>query len=111
MTFQKIHPFALGIAMGLIEGLPVLGVTLILILQGESGEVFLSKIFPFYEISWPGAFIGLVEGFIDGMIGGLILAWVYNWVLRFLQQRRSRDEVGSPRLRSGSPLKRAGGDP
>ena len=78
--YKKISPIGLGYGIAVIEALPIFLVTVILVLQGESGPAFLSKIFPFYEISWAGAFIGLIEGFIDGFIGGVILAWVYNLV-------------------------------
>jgi hypothetical protein len=77
-AITKIHPVALGVALGIIEGLPIFLGTIILMWQGESGPAFLSKLFPFYEISWTGAFIGLVEGFIDGFVGGVIMAWIYN---------------------------------
>lgn len=85
MSIQKIHPVALGAAMGVIEGLPIFAATVILVLQGESGPAFLSKLFPYYEISWPGAFIGLVEGFIDGFIGGVLMAWVYNSIVKLMK--------------------------
>lgn len=79
-TYVKIHPLALGAALGVMEGLAIFCATVLLVLQGETGTAFLGKLFPFYSISWPGAIIGLLEGFLDGFIGGLILAWVYNWV-------------------------------
>ncbi len=88
MNLNRIHPIALGVALGVIEGIPIFVATIILILQGESGPAFLSKLFPFYEISWSGAFIGLIEGMIDGFIGGVIMAWVYNFVTKFLYQTR-----------------------
>lgn len=78
----KIQPIALGIALGVVEGAAIFVATIILVLQGESGPAFLSKLFPFYEVSWQGAFIGLIEGIIDGFIGGVIIAWVYNFVLK-----------------------------
>lgn len=86
---QRIHPIALGVALGVIEALAIFAATLILVFRGEQGAAFLSKLFPFYEISWRGAFIGLLEGFIDGFIGGLILAWVYNWVMKFVKRKKS----------------------
>lgn len=82
MNYLKIHPLSIAIALGAIEGLPVFVATILLVLQGESGEAWLSKLFPGYSISWSGAFIGLVEWFIDGAIGGFIFAWVYNSVIR-----------------------------
>ena len=80
-NYQKVHPIALGVGLGVIEGLAIFTATIILFLQGDRGSAFLSKLFPFYEISIMGAFIGLVEGFVDGFVGGIILGWVYNWVV------------------------------
>jgi hypothetical protein len=80
--YRKIHPWYLGVALGLMEGLAIFLATIVLVLQGEHGEAFLSKLFPFYTISVQGAFIGLVEGFIDGFIGGVFLGGVYNLLIR-----------------------------
>lgn len=89
MMMQKIHPVALGAALGVIEGLAIFAATVILVLQGESGPAFLSKLFPFYVISWPGAFIGLIEGFIDGFIGGVLMAWVYNYAVKMVENKNT----------------------
>jgi fructose-specific phosphotransferase system IIC component len=35
-------------------------------------------IYPWYKVSWSGAFIGIILGFIDGFIGGYLVAWLYN---------------------------------
>lgn len=88
-AITKIHPVALGVALGIIEGLPIFLGTIILVLQGESGPAFLSKLFPFYEISWLGAFIGLAEGLIDGFIGGVIMAWIYNKIAALNTSQKS----------------------
>ncbi|CUS80054.1 hypothetical protein JGI7_01346 [Candidatus Kryptonium thompsonii] len=82
MNYQRINPIALGVGLGVIEGLAIFAATIILFLQGDRGSAFLSKLFPFYTISLAGAFIGLIEGFIDGFIGGVILALVYNAILK-----------------------------
>ena len=82
MNYQRINPIALGVGLGVIEGLAIFAATFILFLQGDRGSAVLSKLFPFYTISLAGAFIGLIEGFIDGFIGGVILALVYNAILK-----------------------------
>jgi len=74
MNYQKINTIALGFGLGFIEGSAIFIATLLLFFQGERGTAFLSKLFPLYEISIAGAFIGFVEGFIDGFIGGVVLA-------------------------------------
>ncbi len=88
---NKIHPTGLGIALGVIEGVPIFIATIILVLQGESGEAFLSKLFPFYEISWVGAFVGLIEGFIDGFIGGIVMALSYNFVVKIIENNKASE--------------------
>jgi len=71
--------------LGLMEALLIFAVTIILYLQGDRGEAYLSRFFPFYEISPSGAFIGLIEGYLDGFIGGLILAFGYNMVMKLIK--------------------------
>ena len=81
MKNHKLHLIALGCAVGTIEGLCILGTTLVLLARGDLGETFLGKFLPFYSISWLGALLGLIAGFIDGFIGGVLLAWVYNFIV------------------------------
>ncbi len=90
----RIQPIPLGFAIGILEAGAIFLATVVLLLQGESGPAFLSKLFPFYEISWPGAFIGLVEGFIDGFVGGVILAWVYNAGLKWFSNEKGNKIQG-----------------
>ena len=85
---HRIHPLALGLAIGVLEAGAIFLATVILLSQGEAGPAFLSKLFPYYEISWPGAFIGLAWGLVDGFIGGVILAWVYNLTITWLNKKR-----------------------
>jgi hypothetical protein len=82
MGYKKMRPITLGIAFGVTEGLVIFTVTILLVLHGESGHVLLSELFPFHDLSFGGAFIGLVEGLIDGFVGGLVFASVYNFGLR-----------------------------
>lgn len=83
---KNLHPVALGNALALMEALLIFAVTIILYIQGDRGAVYLSRFFPGYEISIPGAFLGLVEGYIDGFIVGLILALGYNMVTRIISK-------------------------
>lgn len=34
--------------------------------------------YPYFEVTVPGAFVGLVAGFIDGLICGALIGWIYN---------------------------------
>ncbi len=38
----------------------------------------MAGIYPYFEVTVPGAFVGLVAGFVDGLIGGALIAWLYN---------------------------------
>lgn len=83
---RYLHPLGVGNALGLMEALMIFTATIILYIQGDRGEAYLSRFFPFYEISPAGAFIGLIEGYIDGFIGGLILAFGYNLVMKLIKK-------------------------
>ncbi len=38
----------------------------------------MAGMYPYFEVTVPGAFVGLVAGFVDGLIGGALIAWLYN---------------------------------
>jgi hypothetical protein len=80
--YRKIHPWYLGLSMGITTGVLIFFATIVLLLQGNSGWVFLSKLFPGYSLSVPGAFIGLAEGFIYGFILGSVIGGIYNLMIR-----------------------------
>lgn len=81
-TYQKINPQAFGLAAGVIWGLGVLLLTLMNMFWGMAGTMIdILSMYPWYEVSAAGAFIGLVWGFIDAFIAGFIMAWIYNKVL------------------------------
>ncbi len=71
---------AFGLACGVLTGAVMLIMTLIASFTGYGGAflALMESIYPYYVISIPGAFIGLIYGFIDGFIGGAIFAWLYN---------------------------------
>jgi len=78
---MKLSPTALGLAGGIMWALIVCILTLTSIWTGGYATEVLNligNIYPGYQITVWGAFVGLVYGFIDGFLGGYILAWVYN---------------------------------
>jgi len=79
---MKLNVKALALALGLMWGLAVFGVTWwIMLFEGATGEVTLiGKVYRWYTISPLGSLIGLVGGFVDGLIFGALLGWVYNWL-------------------------------
>lgn len=76
----KLHPVSLGVAGGIVWGLGVLILTLVSSATGYA-SVFLNMIesvYPGYDITGPGAFLGLIYGFIDGFVWLYLVAWLYN---------------------------------
>lgn len=70
----------LGVAGGILWGVVLFLTTITSIYTGYA-HMFLELfegIYPWYSISWPGAFSGLICGFIDAFIGLWILGWLYN---------------------------------
>ncbi|NNE48417.1 MAG: NAD(P)/FAD-dependent oxidoreductase [Rhodothermales bacterium] len=80
--YTRLDPWALGAAMAVVCGFVVFFVTAVLLFRG--GEivgpnlVLLSQYLWGYSVTWPGAFIGLVEGAIGGFIIGSGIATLRN---------------------------------
>jgi hypothetical protein len=96
-VFAKYDPVALGTAVGSVASALIFMVTAILLVRG--GDVvgptlsLLGNYFLGYEVSWPGAFLGLVETGIGGFAFGYGLASMINRVIsRELRQLLNRVE-------------------
>ena len=75
-----LHPRKLALAGGILWGISLFLTTIVSIYTGYA-HMFLSifeGVYPWYDISWPGSFSGLICGFIDAFIGFYVLAWLYN---------------------------------
>lgn len=77
---MKLDAKRLGLAGGVLWGAVMFFCTLISIQTGyaQGWLVAFCDIYPGYEMSTKGSFIGLVYGFVDGFVGLYILAWLYN---------------------------------
>ena len=76
---MRLHPTALGLALGILWGVSLFLATAWTVLSGGGEHLeLLGKFYLGYGVSWAGAIIGFVWGFIDGFIGGWLLAWLYN---------------------------------
>lgn len=75
-----LDPKRLGVAGGILWGAVMFICTLLALFTGYSREFLqlMATVYPGYDISWGGAFIGLLYGFVDAFIGLYILAWLYN---------------------------------
>jgi protoporphyrinogen oxidase len=96
-VFAKYDPVALGTAVGSVAGALIFMATAILLVMG--GDVvgptlsLLGNYFLGYEISWPGAFLGLLEAGVGGFAFGYALASMINRVIsRELRQLLNRVE-------------------
>lgn len=71
----------LGLAGGIIWGLCTFVCTVLAIYTDYSKDFLkiLMSIYPGYDISWGGAFLGLIYGFVDAFIGLWLLGVLYNW--------------------------------
>ncbi|PJC37188.1 hypothetical protein CO046_01815 [Candidatus Peregrinibacteria bacterium CG_4_9_14_0_2_um_filter_53_11] len=79
---HKLSVKGLGLASGVLWGVGLFLWTLVVSLAsldwGRSSLQLVADIYPYFDISVGGAFLGLVFGFIDGWICGSLLAWLYN---------------------------------
>lgn len=77
---MKLNVRAFALTCGLGWGVTILIVTVwIMLLDGATHEpTFIGTIYRGYNISIPGALIGMVWGLFDGLVGGSIFAWLYN---------------------------------
>lgn len=76
---MKLSKRALALSMGILWGAAVFLATLYVLLRGGGHTlVLLQQFYWGYNISWGGAFLGLIYGFIDGFIFGWLLALLYN---------------------------------
>jgi len=82
---MKLNKAALGIALGICWGASLVLATLwVRVVGGEEAFEVLTRFYPGYSVTIPGALIGMIYGFIDGFIYGFFLAWLYNsMVARF----------------------------
>lgn len=76
---MKFSKKALALALGILWGVIVFLATIYVLLKGGGHTlVLLQQFYWGYNISWGGAFLGLIYGFIDGFICGWIFALLYN---------------------------------
>ena len=76
---MKFSKKGLALALGIVWGVAVFLITIYVLLKGGGHTlVLLQQFYWGYNISWGGAFLGLIYGFIDGFIFGWLLALLYN---------------------------------
>ena len=80
---MKFNIKAFALTVGIWSGVGLFLLTWwLIILEGASGDVTLiGRIYPGYNISPLGSFIGFAWGFVDGLIFGGAFAWLYNMLI------------------------------
>lgn len=78
--YAKLNPWKFGLAAAILWGVGLFIMTWVSMLTGW-GMFWLSQwidVYPGFELSTKGTFIGLVYGLIDGFVSMFLLAWLYN---------------------------------
>ena len=78
------HKRALGAALGIVCGAGVFLITAFHVVLHPTDAIeigLLAQYFYGYEVSWPGAFVGLFWGCATGFVAGWFLAFVRNFVI------------------------------
>ena len=86
---MKLHAFALSLTLGLVWGLTLFILTLVSIKTGYGEAIvkLFSTIYPGFDQSGQGAFVGLVWGFLDAFIGTYVVVWLYNFFVDKLAKK------------------------
>lgn len=80
---MKFSKKALALSLGIVWAIAVFLATIYVMLKGGGHTIVLLQQFYWgYNISWGGAFLGLIYGFIDGFIAGWLIALLYNAFIR-----------------------------
>jgi protoporphyrinogen oxidase len=81
-AFGRYQPVALGAALGIVAGVGLFLATAVLLLRGgEPSGPNLSLLASYllgYQVSWPGAFVGLAEAGVGGFASGWVVARLVN---------------------------------
>jgi len=82
LRYAKLHPWKLGIAIGLVCALYALFVV-IFADKFLINAAFLLEIYGWlgFRLTGINAILGIVYCFIDGFVGGAVVAWIYNKLL------------------------------
>ena len=77
---MELHAKSLGLAGGIFWGIGLFILTWLSYWFGYASMMMdlMADVYPGYEVSPMGSFIGLAWGFIDGFVGLYIFAWLYN---------------------------------
>lgn len=87
---MELSKRALALSLGIIWSVSVFLATIYVMFKGGGNTlVLLQQFYWGYNISWGGAFLGLIYGFIWGFIAGWLIALLYN---AFVGGKKNREE-------------------
>jgi len=90
-SFVRLHPGALGVAVGCVFALGLFLATVVLVVKGgrQTGVNLqvLNNYFPGYSVTLPGAFVGMGYAACTGLAFGFLLAWFRNLALSLVLKR------------------------
>lgn len=92
---SRLSALSMALAFGVITGLWMMLFALYVYSTGHGTPIIAPWIdmYPGYEATVKGSFIGAGYGFVEGFIFGLLLAWVYNFFLMCCRCCCSYDET------------------
>lgn len=81
-ALAKLHPTALGVAVGSLAGGSIFAATAFLLVKGgdRAGLTLglLGQYFVGYRVTWVGGVVGLLYGFVFGFVFGWLVAFLRN---------------------------------
>lgn len=93
-AFERVSEQGWGLALGFLSAIGLFLATVILVIKGgpEPGPRLglLSIYFPWYRVTWVGAFIGAGYALVVGYIAGRVVAGLYNWIVDQSPDRAKR---------------------
>ena len=91
MEFSKIHPVALGLAVGVISGLSTffMGLIALAFYTGKPLVAMVGTMYVTFNPSLFNSFLGALVVFVNAFIGGYIAVWLYNLLLDYLDNSSS----------------------
>jgi hypothetical protein len=97
-AFARIHPVAMGVALGIPAGAVMSFITAVVLLHAHTplspDLTLFAQFFIGYSVTWSGAFVGFLWAFAVGFAAGWISAVLRNLIIHWwLVFARSRAEM------------------
>lgn len=89
MAFSRIHPVAMGLAIGAISGLSTffMGMLALAFYTGKPLVAMVGTMYVTFNPSMINSALGAVVMFVNAFIGSYIAAWIYNLLIKHFHTR------------------------